>query len=80
MFGGLLLLRRVSIALLEFELAVQAFVLDVKSARLVSRMEGEEQVNQELYRARFAGFDEDGAQAACRYFKRNEIACMAVKN
>jgi D-alanyl-D-alanine carboxypeptidase len=35
---------------------------------------------QELYRARFAGFDEDGAQAACRYFKRNEIACMAVKN
>src|SRR5712691_6450994 len=52
MFGGLLLLRRVSMALLEFELAVQAFVLDVKSARLVSRMEGEEQVNQELYRAR----------------------------
>jgi D-alanyl-D-alanine carboxypeptidase len=36
--------------------------------------------NQELYRARFAGFDQDGAEAACRYFKRNEIACMAIRN
>ena len=34
----------------------------------------------ELYRARFAGFDQDAAEAACKYFKRNEIACMAVKN
>jgi D-alanyl-D-alanine carboxypeptidase len=36
--------------------------------------------NQELYRARFAGFDQDGAEAACRYFKRNNIACMAIRN
>jgi D-alanyl-D-alanine carboxypeptidase len=36
--------------------------------------------SQELYRARFAGFDQDAAEAACRYFKRNEIACMAIKN
>ena len=36
--------------------------------------------SQELYRARFAGFDQDGAEAACKYFKRNEIACMAIKN
>jgi D-alanyl-D-alanine carboxypeptidase len=36
--------------------------------------------SQELYRARFAGFDQGGAEAACRYFKRNDIACMAVKN
>ena len=36
--------------------------------------------SQELYRARFAGFDQDGAEAACRYFKRNDIACMAIKN
>jgi D-alanyl-D-alanine carboxypeptidase len=35
---------------------------------------------QELFRARFAGFDQDGAEAACRYFKRNEIACMAIRN
>jgi D-alanyl-D-alanine carboxypeptidase len=35
---------------------------------------------QELYRARFAGFDQTGAEAACKYFKRNEIACMAIKN
>ena len=36
--------------------------------------------SQELYRARFAGFDQGGAEAACRYFKRNDIACMVVKN
>jgi D-alanyl-D-alanine carboxypeptidase len=33
-----------------------------------------------LYRARFAGLDKDGAQAACRYLKRNDIACLALKN
>lgn len=33
-----------------------------------------------LFRARFAGLDENGAEAACRYFKRNKIACFAVKN
>jgi D-alanyl-D-alanine carboxypeptidase len=33
-----------------------------------------------LYRARFAGFDRDAAEAACNYFKRNEIACLALKN
>ena len=32
-----------------------------------------------LFRARFAGFDRDRAQAACRYFKRNEIACLALR-
>jgi len=36
--------------------------------------------SQEYYRARFAGFDQDGAEAACKYFKRNDIACMAIKN
>jgi D-alanyl-D-alanine carboxypeptidase len=36
--------------------------------------------NQELYRARFAGFDQHAAEAACKVFKRNEIACMAMKN
>jgi D-alanyl-D-alanine carboxypeptidase len=36
--------------------------------------------SKELYRARFAGFDKDGAEAACHHFKRNDIACMALKN
>ncbi len=36
--------------------------------------------SRELYRARFAGLDKDRAEAACHYFKRNEIACMALKN
>jgi D-alanyl-D-alanine carboxypeptidase len=31
------------------------------------------------FRARFAGFDRDRAEAACRKLKRNEIACMALK-
>jgi D-alanyl-D-alanine carboxypeptidase len=33
-----------------------------------------------LYRARFAGLDKDKAEAACQYLKRNEIACMTIKN
>jgi D-alanyl-D-alanine carboxypeptidase len=36
--------------------------------------------SQELYRARFAGFDQGGAEAACKYFKRNDIACIATRN
>jgi D-alanyl-D-alanine carboxypeptidase len=35
---------------------------------------------QELYRARFAGFDQDAAEAACNYLKRNDIVCVAMKN
>lgn len=31
------------------------------------------------YRARFAGFDRDQAEAACKQLKRNDIACMALK-
>ncbi len=33
-----------------------------------------------LYRARFAGLDRDKAEAACRYLKRNEVACLPIKN
>jgi D-alanyl-D-alanine carboxypeptidase len=33
---------------------------------------------QELYRARFAGFDRNAAEAACSYFKRNDIECITV--
>ena len=33
-----------------------------------------------LYRARFAGLDKDQAEAACQHLKKNEIACMALKN
>jgi len=36
--------------------------------------------SKELYRARFAGFDRDGAEAACHHFKRNDIACISLKN
>jgi len=32
-----------------------------------------------LFRARFAGFDRDQAQAVCRHFKRNEISCLALR-
>jgi D-alanyl-D-alanine carboxypeptidase len=33
-----------------------------------------------LFRARFAGLDKEKAEAACRYLKRNDIACVALKN
>ena len=33
-----------------------------------------------LYRARFAGFDKDQAEAACKQLKRSDIDCMALKN
>jgi D-alanyl-D-alanine carboxypeptidase len=36
--------------------------------------------SKELYRARFAGFDRAGAEAACHHFKRNDISCLALKN
>jgi D-alanyl-D-alanine carboxypeptidase len=32
------------------------------------------------YRARFAGFDQDKADAACKYLKRNDVECISVKN
>jgi len=31
------------------------------------------------YRARFAGFDRDAAEAACKTLKRSDIVCMALK-
>lgn len=34
----------------------------------------------ELYRARFAGFDEKSAQEACRLLKRNDFACITIRN
>jgi D-alanyl-D-alanine carboxypeptidase len=33
-----------------------------------------------LYRARFAGLDREQAEAVCKHLKRNDIACMAIKN
>jgi D-alanyl-D-alanine carboxypeptidase len=33
-----------------------------------------------LHRARFAGFDKDRAEAACKALKRADIVCMAIKN
>ena len=33
-----------------------------------------------LYRARFAGFDREKAEATCKYLKKNEISCLALKN
>jgi len=33
-----------------------------------------------LYRARFAGIQKDQAEAICRQLKRNDIACMTIKN
>jgi D-alanyl-D-alanine carboxypeptidase len=36
--------------------------------------------NRTFYRARFAGFEKDEAEAACKYLKRNDFACLTLKN
>lgn len=33
-----------------------------------------------LYRARFAGLEKDQAEATCKQLRRNDMACMTVKN
>jgi D-alanyl-D-alanine carboxypeptidase len=33
-----------------------------------------------LYRARFAGFDREQAEAACKLLKRNDVDCLAIRN
>ena len=33
-----------------------------------------------IYRARFAGLDQEHAEAACKHLKHNDIACMTLKN
>jgi len=33
-----------------------------------------------IYRARFAGMQKDQAEAVCRQLKRNNMACMTIKN
>ena len=32
------------------------------------------------YRARFAGLDQDKAEAACKYLKRDGVDCIMIKN
>ena len=32
------------------------------------------------YRARFAGLDKDKAEAACKYLKKNDVECVAIRN
>ena len=33
-----------------------------------------------LYRARFAGFEREQAEAACKFLKRNDVDCLAIRN
>jgi D-alanyl-D-alanine carboxypeptidase len=33
-----------------------------------------------LYRARFAGFDKDQAEAACKFLKRESVECVTIRN
>jgi hypothetical protein len=35
---------------------------------------------QEYYRARFDGLTQASAEAACKHFKRAEMACLAIRN
>jgi D-alanyl-D-alanine carboxypeptidase len=33
-----------------------------------------------LYRARFAGLEREQAEAACKFLKRNDVDCLALRN
>ena len=35
---------------------------------------------QEYFRARFDGFSQASAESACRYFKRADVPCLAIRN
>jgi D-alanyl-D-alanine carboxypeptidase len=39
-----------------------------------------EKGDRSLYRARFAGFNKDQAETACKHLKRSEIPCMLLRN
>ncbi len=49
-------------------------------ARADAFTETVEKDNRTFYRPRFAGFEKDEAEAACKYLKRNDFACMTLKN
>lgn len=55
-----------------------------KAAKLLSDVDSfTEPVNRgdkTLYRARFAGFKQKEAEAACRYLKQNDFVCMTIRN
>jgi D-alanyl-D-alanine carboxypeptidase len=55
-----------------------------KAAKLLTKAEAftetVEKGGTTLYRARFAGLDKDSAEAACKYLKRNDVECVAIKN
>lgn len=36
--------------------------------------------HKKLYRARFAGLDQNSAEAACRTLKRSDISCITIRN
>src|SRR4029078_7926670 len=55
-----------------------------KSSKLLGEAEGfTESVlkgKTTYYRARFAGLEKDQAEAACKFLKRNDVECIAIKN
>ncbi|WP_374251828.1 serine hydrolase [Xanthobacter sp.] len=61
--------------------------LDAARTRVKSALAGADPYTEkvtkgstELYRARFAGFDEKSAKEACRLLKRNDFDCMPIRN
>jgi D-alanyl-D-alanine carboxypeptidase len=42
--------------------------------------EGVQRGDKLLYRARFAGFDKESAEIACKELKRGHFECMALKD
>lgn len=55
-----------------------------KAARLLASAspftEAVQRGDTTLYRARFAGLDREQAEAACKFLKRNDVDCLAIRN
>ncbi|MCC6890741.1 MAG: D-alanyl-D-alanine carboxypeptidase [Hyphomicrobiales bacterium] len=68
----------------ESEAQQRLTAVKAKAARLLASAspftEPVQRGDTTLYRARFAGLDRDQAEAACRFLKRNEVECLAMRN
>jgi D-alanyl-D-alanine carboxypeptidase len=66
--------KEAALATLEKAMTKGGVVLKGKQPFTAASQNG----NETIYRARFSGFSKDGARAACRYFERKGMSCLAL--
>ena len=68
----------------ESEAHERLAVVKTKASRLLASAspftEAVQRGETTLYRARFAGFEREQAEAACKFLKRNDVDCLALRN